>query len=220
MRRYLTGLLCCGGAVVYLLFYTLENRGARRLRGASPRALISSSHGNGSTNPKPNSTSTKVPGATFRFHGDDDECDVLLCGMSGVGKSTLLRNIKLGTVAHSCYPVPSEWHAFAEQLRLHGPFVDNTFKVRHVDTCRKQCTGCGTTRIKMTADLSVLAEHWTDRVLAQYKGGVLYAMRKTMWNCLGQWARSADEDYDLTVNVGLDGRYCVRAGGRANETYA
>ena len=110
MRRYLTGLLCCSSAVVYLLFYTLENRGARRLRGASPRALISSSHGNGSsTNPKPNSTSTKVPGATFRFHGDDDECDVLLCGMSGVGKSTLLRNIKLGTVEHACYPVPREW---------------------------------------------------------------------------------------------------------------
>ena len=109
MRRYLTGLLCCGGAVVYLLFYTLENRGARRLRGASPRALISSSHGNGSTNPKPNSTTTKVPGATFRYHADDGECDVLLCGMSGVGKSTLLRNIKLGTVEHACYPVPREW---------------------------------------------------------------------------------------------------------------
>ncbi len=73
----------------------------------------------------------------------------------------------------------------------------------------------------MTADLSVLRRHWTDRVLAQYKGGVLYAMRKTMWNCLGQWARQGvDEDYDLTVNVGLDGRYCVRAGGRANETHA
>ena len=100
---------------------------------------------------------------------------------------------------------------------MHGPFVDNTFKVRHIDTCRKQCSGCGKTRIKMTADLSVLRRHWTDRVLAQYKGGVLYAMRKTMWNCLGQWARSVDEDYDLTVNVGLDGRYCVRAG---NETYA
>ena len=47
----------------------------------------------------------------------------------------------------------------------------------------------------------------------------IYAMRKNMWNCLGQWARSQDaEDYDLTVNVGLDGRYCVRA--RANATYA
>jgi GTPase SAR1 family protein len=34
---------------------------------------------------------------------------VLLCGMSGVGKSTLLRNIKLGTVEHACYPVPREW---------------------------------------------------------------------------------------------------------------
>ena len=106
-------------------------------------------------------------------------------------------------------------------MRLHGPFVDNTFKVRHIDTCRKQCSGCGTTRIKITADLSVLRRHWTDRVLAQYKGGVLYAMRKTMWNCLGQWARSQDvEDYDLTVNVGLDGRYCVRAGGGANQTRA
>ena len=220
MRRYLTGLLCCGGAVVYLLFYTLENRGARRLRGASPRALISSSHGS-STNPKPNSTTTKVPGATFRLHGDDDECDVLLCGMSGVGKSTLLHNVMAGTVEHSCFPVPDEWHKFAEQLRLHGPFVDNAFKVRHIDTCRKQCSGCGTTRIKITADLAVLRRHWADRVLAQYKGGVLYAMRKTMWNCLGQWARQGvDEDYDLTVNVGLDGRYCVRAGGRANETDA
>ena len=110
---------------------------------------------------------------------------------------------------------------FEEQLRLHGPFVDNTFKVRHIDTCRLPCAGCGKTRIKMTADLSVLRRHWTDRVLAKYKGGVLYAMRKTMWNCLGQWARQGvDEDYDLTVNVGLDGRYCVRAGGRANETYA
>ena len=111
--------------------------------------------------------------------------------------------------------------AVPEEFRLHGPFVDNTFKVRHVDTCRKQCSGCGKTRIKMTADLAVLRRHWTDRVLAQYKGGVLYAMRKTMWNCLGQWARQGvDEDYDLTVNVGLDGRYCVRAGGRANETRA
>jgi len=211
MRQYLTGLLCCSGAVVYLLFYTLENRGgsSRRLRGASrPRALIGNA-------------TTKVPGATFRFHGDDDECDVLLCGMSGVGKSTLLHNIKLGTVAHSCHPVPRAWDAFEEKLRLHGPFVDNTFKVRHIDTCRKQCSGCGKTRIKITADLSVLRRHWTDRVLAQYKGGVLYAMRKTMWNCLGQWARSQDvEDYDLTVNVGLDGRYCVRAGGRANKTHA
>ena len=208
MRRYLTGLLCCGGAVVYLLFSTLENRGARRLRGASrPRALIGNA-------------TTKVPGATFRFHADE-ECDVVLCGMSGVGKSTLLRNVKAGTVAHSCHPVPSEWDAFEEQLRLHGPFVDNTFKVRHIDTCRKQCSGCGTTRIKITADLSVLRRHWADRVLAQYKGGVLYAMRKTMWNCLGQWARSQDvQDYDLTVNVGLDGRYCVRAGGRANQTRA
>ena len=73
----------------------------------------------------------------------------------------------------------------------------------------------------MTADLAVLKKHWADRVLAQYKGGVLYAMRKTMWNCLGQWARSQDvQAYDLTVNVGPDGRYCVRAGGRANETPA
>ena len=109
MRRYLTGLLCCGGAVVYLLFYTLENRGAssRRLRGASrPRALIGNA-------------TTKVPGATFRYHADDGECDVLLCGMSGVGKSTLLRNVKAGTVAHSCHPVPREWDAFEEQLLQH-----------------------------------------------------------------------------------------------------
>ena len=136
-------------------------------------------------------------------------------------KSTLLHNIKAGTVEHACYPVPRQWDAFAEELRLHGPFGDNSFKARHVDTCRLPCSGCGTTRIKMTADLSVLRRHWANRVLAQYKGGVLYAMRKTMWNCLGQWAQSQDvEDYDLTVNVGLDGRYCVRAGGRANETYA
>ena len=114
-------MLCCGGAVVYLLFLTLENRGGggassaalRRLRGASPRALISSSHGKGSsTNPKPNSTTTKVPGATLRMRRGDSECDALLCGTSGVGKSTLLRNVKAGTVAHSCYPVPDEWHAF------------------------------------------------------------------------------------------------------------
>ena len=136
-------------------------------------------------------------------------------------KSTLLHNIKAGTVEHACYPVPRQWDAFAEELRLHGPFGDNSFKARHVDTCRLPCSGCGTTRIKMTADLSVLRRHWANRVLAQYKGGVLYAMRKNMWNCLGQWARSQDaEDYDLTVNVGLDGRYCVRAGGRANATYA
>ena len=223
MYRYLTGLLCCGGAVVYLLFYTLESRGEpaalRRLRGAAPRALISSSHGNGfSTNA--GSASTKVPDATFRLHGDDDECDVLLCGMSGVGKSTLLHNIKAGTVEHACHPLPRAWDAFAQDLRLHGPFVDNTFKVRHIDTCRLQCSGCGKTRIKMTADLSVLRRHWANRILAQYKGGVLYAMRKTMWNCLGQWGQGADEDYDLTVNVGLDGRYCVRAGSRANETHA
>ena len=120
MRGYLTGLLCCSSAVVYLLFYTLENHNGsgvsssalRRLRGASPRALISSSHGHGSTNPKPNSTTTKVPGATLRMRRGDSECDALLCGMSGVGKSTLLRNVKAGTVAHSCYPVPDEWHAF------------------------------------------------------------------------------------------------------------
>ena len=125
----------------------------------------------------------------------------------------LLRRYHICSVLHTREP----WDAFAQELRLHGPFVDNTFKVRHIDTCRLPCSGCGKTRIKMTADLSVLRRHWADRVLAQYKGGVLYAMRKTMWNCLGQWARSVDEDYDLTVNVGLDGRYCVRAG---NETYA
>ena len=69
------------------------------------------------------------------------ECDALLCGMSGVGKSTLLHNIKVGTVEHSCYPVPREWEAFAEELRVHGPFGDNSFKVRHVDTCRLPCAG-------------------------------------------------------------------------------
>ena len=126
MRRYLTGLLCCFGAIIYVLFYTLENRGAssaaiRRLRGASPRALISSSHGNGSTNPKPNSTTTKVPGATLRMRRGDSECDALLCGMSGVGKSTLLRNVKAGTVAHSCYPVPDEWHAFVAVWNFVSP---------------------------------------------------------------------------------------------------
>ena len=126
MRRYLTGLLCCFGAIIYVLFYTLENRGAssaaiRRLRGASPRALISSSHGNGSTNPKPNSTTTKVPGATLRMRRGDSECDALLCGTSGVGKSTLLRNVKAGTVAHSCYPVPDEWHAFVAVWNFVSP---------------------------------------------------------------------------------------------------
>ena len=111
MRRYLTGLLCCGGAVVYLLFYTLENRGAssRRLRGASrPRALIGNA-------------TTKVPGATLRMRRGDSECDALLCGMSGVGKSTLLRNVKAGTVAHSCYPVPDEWHAFVAVWNFVSP---------------------------------------------------------------------------------------------------
>ena len=190
MLRYLFGLLCCSGATL-----SQETRSAS-VRGASrPRGLISTAH--------------------------SDECDVLLCGMSGVGKSTLLHNIKVGTVEHSCYPVPREWDAFAEDLRLHGPFGDNSFKVRHVDTCRLPCAGCGSKRIKMTADLAVLRRHWMKRITARYKGGVLYAMRKNMWNCLGQWARSQDaEDYDLTVNVGLDGRYCVRAGGRANATYA
>ena len=119
MRGYLTGLLCCSGAVVYLLFYTLENRGdssaaLRRLRGTSPRALISTAHGNGST-------TTKVPGATLRMRRGDSECDALLCGMSGVGKSTLLRNVKAGTVAHSCYPVPDEWHAFVAVWNFVSP---------------------------------------------------------------------------------------------------
>ena len=129
MPGYLKGLLCCSGAVVYLLFYTLEDRGAA-LRGAS-RALISTAHANGpSTFAEPSSTTR-----------DDDECDVLLCGISGVGKSTLLHNIKAGTVEHACYPVPRQWDAFAEELRLHGPFGDNSFKARHVDTCRLPCAG-------------------------------------------------------------------------------
>ena len=92
---------------------------------------------------------------------------------------------------------------------------------RRRDGCIIAPRRCGSKRIKMTADLAVLRRHWMKRVMARYKGGVLYAMRKNMWNCLGQWARSQDaDDYDLTVNVGLDGRYCVRAGGRANETHA
>ena len=52
-----------------------------------------------------------------------------------------VHNIKVGTVEHSCYPVPREWDAFAEELRLHGPFGDSSFKVRHVDTCRLPCAG-------------------------------------------------------------------------------
>ena len=212
MPGNLKGLLFCSGAVVYLLFHTLEKNRGVALRGAS-RALISTSHGS-------ESSTFAEPSSTTKIHRDDADCDVLLCGLSGVGKSTLLHNIKAGTVEHSCYPVPPEWDTFADELRLHGPFGDNSFNVNHIDTCRLPCTGCGKTRIKMTADLSVLRLHWADRVQAQYKGGVLYAMRKTMWNCLSQWARSIDEDYDLTVNVGLDGRYCVRAGDRANETYA
>mgnify|MGYP004185700841 CR=1 FL=1 len=105
---------------------------------------------------------------------------------------------------------------------MHGPFADKTFRVRHIDTCNLPCSGCGknVTRIKMSADFGVIARHWTDRVVAQYKGGVGYAIRKTMWKCYSQWGPGpsqgvVDDDFDLTVNVGVDGRYCVRAGGDA-----
>ena len=37
MRRYLTGLLCCFGAIIYVLFYTLENRGASSYFGGTGR---------------------------------------------------------------------------------------------------------------------------------------------------------------------------------------
>ena len=97
MQRYLFGLLCASGAIIALSQEAV--RGATR-----PRGLISTAHSDELS----------------------DECDVLLCGMSGVGKSTLLHNIKVGTVEHSCYPVPHEWAAFAEELRLHGPFGDNS----------------------------------------------------------------------------------------------
>jgi len=61
------------------------------------------------------------------------------------------------------------------------------------------------------------------RVVAQYKGGVGYATRKSMWKCYSQWGPGSsqgvvDDDFDLTVNVGVNGRYCVRAGGDATTT--
>ena len=245
MRRFLTGLLCGCGVWIYFLSYSLETRGAaagasasstgllketrtmtktRRiasLRGASPLpALISTAHGNGSSTFlrevwNITSDNSLVDDKMTRLVGADGGCDALLCGMSGVGKSTLLHHAKLGTVEHSCFPVPSEWRAFAEEVRLHGPFADKTFRVRHIDTCNLPCSGCRITRIKMSADLAVLARHWKDRVMAQYKGGLGYALRKAMWNCYGHWGSQDVHDYDLTVNVGADGRYCVRTGGAA-----
>ena len=189
------------------------------LRGASsPPLLISTAHGNGSSTflREVWNITSATSNKTNRLVGDDGGCDALLCGMSGVGKSTLLHHAKHGTVEHSCFPVPSEWRAFAEDLRLHGPFADKTFKVRHIDTCNLPCSGCGQTRIKMSADFAVIARHWKDRVMAQYKGGLGYALRKAMWNCYGHWgSQDVDEDYDLTVNVVADGRYCVWAGGDA-----
>ena len=136
MQRYLFGLLCCGGAIVYVLFDNLESRG---------RALSQEPRNRGrALSQKPRTASVRGaarPRGLISTAHSGEECDVLLCGMSGVGKSTLLHNIKVGTVEHSCSPVPREWEAFAEELRLHGPFGDNSFKVRHVDTCRLPCAG-------------------------------------------------------------------------------
>lgn len=163
MRRFLTGLLCGCGVWIYFLSYSLETRGAaagasasstgllketrtmtktRRiasLRGASPLpALISTAHGNGSSTFlrevwNITSDNSLVDDKMTRLVGADGGCDALLCGMSGVGKSTLLHNAKVGTVEHACFPVPSEWRAFvicAEILTRRLDGATTTWMVR------------------------------------------------------------------------------------------
>mmetsp|Transcript_13328 Transcript_13328/g.39698 ORF Transcript_13328/g.39698 Transcript_13328/m.39698 type:complete len:179 (+) Transcript_13328:415-951(+) len=158
------------------------------------------------------SAALRGPAAFFgdfeRPLGDDDsECDVLLCGGSGVGKSTLLHNIRADAVNHTC-PVPRAWSAFERAVR------DKRSVVRHVDTCNLPCSGCGRLRVRMTADRAALVAHWTDRVAAGFKGGLGYALRKTMWTCRNpnQWGGASLDPYDLHVNVDAAGRYCVRTG--------
>ena len=110
---------------------------------------------------------------------------------------------------------PLAQSASKEETKLRARLLVSTRSLCAVHTIDRPLTYAATCETLSVYDLTV------PLFKAVSKGGVLYAMRKNMWNCLGQWARSQDaEDYDLTVNVGLDGRYCVRAGGRANETYA
>jgi hypothetical protein len=118
---------------IYFMFDALETRGGAAassaalsketqtasvragLRGASsPPLLISTAHGNGSSTflREVWNITSATSNKTNRLVGDDGGCDALLCGMSGVGKSTLLHNAKVGTVEHACFPVPSEWRAF------------------------------------------------------------------------------------------------------------
>ena len=103
------------------------------------------------------------------FIEPDDACDVLLCGGSGVGKSTLMRYIKSGTALNHTCPPPPAWsafvHAYHEKLAV----------VRHIDTCNLPCSGCGRTKIKLTADRAAIVRHWADRVTSGFKGGLGYA---------------------------------------------
>jgi len=76
------------------------------------------------------------------------------------------------------------------------------------------CRGCGHTRILMTADRAALVGHWSSRIRSDFtsgaqKGGLGHALNKAVLRCSNQWAV---DDYDLHVNVDVDGKYCVRTG--------
>ena len=106
-------------------------------------------------------------------------------------------------------PRAAQWGRWQERLRT----LYNTFKVRHIDTCRKQCSGCGADQ---DAADDVTRRHWTDRVLAQYKGGVLYAMRKTIVELprpVGSIAPSPNVDHGECGSR----RSVLRAGGRPSK---
>ena len=90
---FLAGAVLAGAAVRELSARLIDQHVERAQPSSGSSQIIASSSGLGD-------------------HGSLLKCDVLLCGMSGVGKSTLLHNAKVGTVEHACFPVPSEWRAF------------------------------------------------------------------------------------------------------------
>ena len=70
------------------------------------------------------------------------------------------------------------------------------------------CRGCGHTRILMTADRAALVGHWSSRIRSDFtsgaqKGGLGHALNKAVLRCSNQWAV---DDYDLHVNVDVDGK--------------
>jgi len=104
------------------------------LAGAAIRELSARSIDQHVERAKPSSGWSQINSSSgLGDHGSLLECDVLLCGMSGVGKSTLLHNAKVGTVEHACFPVPSEWRAFvicAEILTRRLDGATTTWMVR------------------------------------------------------------------------------------------